>query len=80
MEKPTIHRIVRGLVQVELDLKIDIEGDGFVKKNVSVACTHLDHMKEDERRVQLEYISKRILGGEDGGLLLGDLNALKRRY
>ena len=80
MEKPTIHRIVRGLVQVELDLNIEFEGERYMQKNVTVACTHLDHMKEEERRIQLEYISKHILGGKDGGLLLGDLNALKRRY
>lgn len=88
LEKETVHRIVRGMIELEIELKLapqgpenaDLLSNARTTKVIKVACTHLDHIKEAERETQLDYIARTVFGPEDGhgALLLGDLNAMKR--
>ena len=63
------HRIVRGLLEVEIRARArpDI---GW-----SVFCTHLDHISEEQRKTQLTHMTELL----KPGLILGDMNALKRK-
>jgi len=44
---------------------------------VTVAITHLDHMSEDQRGVQMSHVLE-VLGSRPRAVLVGDLNALTR--
>lgn len=63
------HKILRGMTCVEVEHNL-----GFKFK---IACTHLDHIQEKERRIQLRHIEE-LLDFTKPLLLIGDLNALKR--
>ena len=56
-------------------------------RRVRVSVTHLDHMNEEERRIQLSHIveilhrdrDEAVGGYSDADLLVGDMNALTRQ-
>eukprot|EP01062_Namystynia_karyoxenos_P038246 TRINITY_DN27767_c0_g1_i1.p1 TRINITY_DN27767_c0_g1~~TRINITY_DN27767_c0_g1_i1.p1 ORF type:complete len:305 (+),score=69.86 TRINITY_DN27767_c0_g1_i1:149-1063(+) len=72
------HRISRGLLECEIAVPVPPahpQGGGSVA--LTVACTHLDHINEDQRLGQLRHIAECApLAGCT--VLLGDLNALQR--
>ncbi|GBG25219.1 DNA-apurinic or apyrimidinic site lyase [Hondaea fermentalgiana] len=74
--KGKVHRIVRGL------LVCSVDGSPAGLPRFIVASTHLDHMNEGERRVQLAHVRRELeaLGSarNEPVVLCGDLNALKR--
>ena len=70
------HRIVRGLLHAETEA---------LGVPLRVGVTHLDHMAEAQRRVQVEHVLRELGGGAAGAtstgglpqtLLLGDMNSL----
>ena len=66
------HRIARGLVFIDVELNTTSHQKCTPLR---VACTHLDHISIDERKVQLRHIRK-IFDGADHVILAGDFNAL----
>mmetsp|Transcript_17769 Transcript_17769/g.23258 ORF Transcript_17769/g.23258 Transcript_17769/m.23258 type:complete len:312 (+) Transcript_17769:92-1027(+) len=75
---PQKYRIIRGMLEVIIEVPLKNRDNETIFQQFSVLCTHLDHMKESERSTQLAHITATAGTGEDGGLLLGDFNALKR--
>ena len=73
-----LYRIVRGLLAADLELS----GDPTLasRQLITVFCTHLDHMSEDQRVTQVTHILSEMekLGPARPHMLLGDLNALRR--
>merc|ERR1712023_9689 len=67
-----VHRLARGMLEVLLELPGGV--------GLTVACTHLDHMSIEQRRVQLEHVVSLLDQSEISRpvLLVGDLNALTR--
>lgn len=72
-----VHQIVRGL------LVCSIDGSPVGLPKFTVAATHLDHMSEDERRVQLRHVREVLESVKternEPVVLCGDFNALKRK-
>ncbi len=68
------HRIVRGMLGVDVQLAGD---EGF-----TLACTHLDHMDIDQRKIQLRHaldeLDKLQPDPATAVVFAGDLNALTR--
>lgn len=69
VEEQEKHRIIRGLLEVQIRPKLRPD------LGLSVFCTHLDHISEEQRKEQLEHIAEVL----KPGLILGDMNALKRK-
>ena len=66
----TVKRIQRGLMVCDFD--VPHVGP------VTVAATHLDHMRSAERRTQLAHVARELAPRGSDCVLLGDLNALTR--
>ena len=68
-----VKRIQRGLMVCDFDLP---------SGPISVACTHLDHMRSAERRTQVAHVARELALDRGAAhrqcVLLGDLNALTR--
>lgn len=64
------HRIARGM------LECDVELPG--QQVVTVAVTHLDHISEEQRVVQVQHVVETLQASSYPSILLGDLNALTR--
>lgn len=69
------HRIVRGLLECDIVLPTAGAGEGQV---ITVAVTHLDHIDEGQRAVQMDHILEALGPNRHRSLLVGDLNALSR--
>lgn len=69
------HRIVRGLLECDIELP---STDGQATKLLTVAVTHLDHISEEQRAMQLEHVLEALQAGSHPALLVGDMNALTR--
>lgn len=75
-------RIGRGAILADLIVSGTMAGGGT--QELSVVCTHLDHMEEDERMTQTSHILRELrskTGTDSSGaaaLLCGDLNATRR--
>lgn len=67
------YRIHRGLLVVEIEVPTWTPQ----AHSLTVACTHLDHIAEREREVQLDHVIE-SLEPHRSVVLLGDLNALTR--
>ena len=82
------YRIHRGMLAVEFAVPAGAVGQSSSSAsagggsrgalNLTVACTHLDHITEAERETQLRHIVRSLGGDERAVVLLGDLNALTR--
>jgi len=66
-----VHRLARGMLECDVEMP-----DVGV---VTVAVTHLDHISEEQREVQLDHILEVLGPNTSRTLLLGDLNALTRQ-
>ena len=70
------HRIVRGMLGVDVAVG---ENDGA---SFALACTHLDHMDVEQRKVQLRHALRELENLQpdpaSAVILAGDLNALTR--
>lgn len=66
-----VKRIVRGML--ECDLALDGQGN-----TLTVAVTHLDHIDEAQREIQLAHVLELLETRLGRTVLLGDLNALTR--
>eukprot|EP00960_Hanusia_phi_P063449 765489-Hanusia_phi.AAC.13 len=78
-----VHRITRGMLVVEASLKTDLTLTGpseeTLGKTLRVACTHLDHISSEQRKVQMQHICELLPPKPDcTDLLIGDFNALMR--
>jgi len=69
------HRIARGLLECDIALPAVPGGQGQV---ITVAVTHLDHIDEAQRVVQMEHVVEALGPNLNRSLLIGDLNALSR--
>mmetsp|Transcript_80364 Transcript_80364/g.152789 ORF Transcript_80364/g.152789 Transcript_80364/m.152789 type:complete len:342 (-) Transcript_80364:81-1106(-) len=69
------HRIARGLL--ECDIEFPQTSDG-ASKVLTVAVTHLDHINEEQRGIQLNHVLEALGPNASRALLVGDLNALHR--
>lgn len=83
-----MHRIGRGMLSATLELPVAVAAEGACPRQeqaldrpptrgVTVFCTHLDHISEEQRVLQMGHVIRemRELSGAPH-LLLGDLNAL----
>eukprot|EP01052_Picozoa_sp_SAG31_P017431 SAG31_NODE_1192_length_9459_cov_15.271581_4_plen_332_part_00 len=73
------HRIHRGLLTAVFEPGLP----GSIAAPLMVACTHLDHISESERVVQLDHVVQTLKPQQSryddfSTVLLGDLNALTR--
>jgi endonuclease/exonuclease/phosphatase family metal-dependent hydrolase len=83
-----LHRLARGML--ECDIKVPHAhwhgggggGDGDIEPVdstiVTFAVTHLDHITELQREVQIEHVLETLAPRRNHTILLGDLNALWR--
>jgi len=67
------YRIIRGLLECDIELP-HLPAVG--SRRLTVAVTHLDHISEEQREVQLDHVLEALR--TKGDLLVGDLNALTR--
>eukprot|EP00927_Polykrikos_kofoidii_P034106 TRINITY_DN28937_c0_g1_i1.p1 TRINITY_DN28937_c0_g1~~TRINITY_DN28937_c0_g1_i1.p1 ORF type:complete len:388 (+),score=58.52 TRINITY_DN28937_c0_g1_i1:98-1261(+) len=65
------YRIARGLLECDLELP-----SGAL---ITVAATHLDHINESQRKVQLAHILEALEPIRQRALIVGDMNALNLR-
>jgi len=80
-----LHRIQRGLLAATLRLPHAVSKKGtksdedhaLCAEQITIFCTHLDHIKEEQRVIQMSHVLRemRELGGTPH-MLVGDLNAL----
>jgi len=70
-----LHRIARGLLECDIEIP---EMSGRPGKLLTVAVTHLDHINEAQRKVQLTHVLEALGPNTANALLVGDLNALQR--
>lgn len=68
-----LHRIGRGLLECDIQLPAD-----NASRVLTIAVTHLDHISEDQRNVQLSHVLEALGTNSHRSLLIGDLNALSR--
>ncbi|EKX52580.1 hypothetical protein GUITHDRAFT_101746 [Guillardia theta CCMP2712] len=78
-----VHRIARGMLVVETSLPTSALQAGQNQENLGtslrIACTHLDHISSEQRKVQMEHICELLPPRPDcTDLLVGDFNALMR--
>merc|ERR1712176_1182752 len=73
MGEGEVHRIARGMLEIDIELPVD--GPGRV---LTVAVTHLDHINEDQRNIQLRHVLEVLGNKRNRSMLVGDLNALTR--
>ena len=76
-----MYRIQRGMLVAEVELGIDGTGNDATPQSLGVACTHLDHIKEEERTVQVQHALQVLADLRSlrvPHLLMGDFNALQR--
>lgn len=73
-EKEEHHRIVRGLLECDIEIPI-ATGAGRV---FTFAVTHLDHIREDERHVQITHLLEALGRNASRAVVVGDMNALTR--
>lgn len=69
------HRIARGLLECDIALPVAGASEDHI---VTVAVTHLDHIDEAQRAVQVEHIVEALGPNLGRSMLVGDLNALSR--
>jgi endonuclease/exonuclease/phosphatase family metal-dependent hydrolase len=70
-----VHRIARGLLECDIELPPTADGPGRL---ITVAVTHLDHISEEQRRIQLTHLLEAIEPSKEHTVVVGDLNALQR--
>ena len=80
-EEGETHQLIRGCLHVRFALRWPSSGK---TAGLSVFCTHLDHINDGERRIQLAAIVDRMKvavqsSDNEHCILCGDLNALCRR-
>eukprot|EP00756_Hemistasia_phaeocysticola_P043743 Hpha_TRINITY_DN17317_c0_g1::TRINITY_DN17317_c0_g1_i1::g.137943::m.137943 len=67
------HRIVRGLLTCDVEVPC-----GEESLRLTVACTHLDHISQAERRAQLRHVCEIVQPRQRPVVFFGDMNALQR--
>jgi len=65
-----LHRIARGLLECDIELAAG--------RVITIAVTHLDHINEAERELQLEHLLEALGPNRERAIVVGDLNALDR--
>jgi len=70
-----VHRIGRGLLECDIQLPATADGG---EKRLTVAVSHLDHIAEEQRQIQLAHILDTLQPNAGQALLVGDFNALTR--
>ena len=76
-----LHRIVRGLAIVELELGgVGNATPPLPSSRFAVGCTHLDHISRKQRLVQLAHVAEEMAAtaATVPTMVLGDLNTLTR--
>jgi len=74
-EKEHHHRIVRGMLECDIAVP---ENGIQPRRTFTVAVTHLDHMSEEQRQIQLAHVVETLQAGQHPTVLVGDMNALTR--